>query len=120
MTPGRAWMPVSPAVLRAAAGTTLAARPSRKPALAQEHSATSRAAAGRIEPSRISLQGKVYLAIAMAPDGLTDEEGINRTGIPASTYRPRRVELVEANRVLDSGRTRLTRSRRAAVVWVAR
>ena len=113
-----AWSFVDPAVLRARHD---ALSPHQKPAMAQEHSATSRAAAGRIEPLRPNLQAVVLENLVAAGEwGQTDEEGINRTGIPASTYRPRRIELVEANRVLDSGRTRLTKSRRAAVVWVAR
>jgi hypothetical protein len=35
-----------------------------------------------------------------------------------STQRPRRIELCEAEAVIDSGLRRLTRSSRAAVVWV--
>jgi hypothetical protein len=90
-----------------------------KPALAQEHSPTSREAAARIEPKRGTLQTLVYLAInATGTSGLTDEEGIEATGLPASTYRPRRVELVEQSRIRDSHLTRLTKSRRRAVVWV--
>jgi hypothetical protein len=41
------------------------------------------------------------------------------TGIPPSTYRPRRVECVEFGLVRDSGLTRPTKSGRAAVVWIA-
>jgi len=50
--------------------------------------------------------------------GLTDEEGIDRTGLSPSTYRPRRVELWRANLAADSGRTRRVRSGKRAVVWV--
>jgi hypothetical protein len=100
---------VDPAVLRAR----------HKPALAQEHSVTSRAAAAKIEPRRGTLQTIVYLYIKSCSSGATDEEGMEATGIVASTYRPRRVELVEAGRIVDSGRTRKTRSGREAVVWVA-
>lgn len=35
----------------------------------------------------------------------------------ANTQRPRRRELELMGRIEDSGQTRLTRSRRAAVVW---
>lgn len=78
---------------------------------------TSKAAAKAIEPSIYTLRFKVREAIRASVDGLTDEEGIERTGIPASTYRPRRVECVEAGLVVDTGRTRATNSGRQAVVW---
>jgi hypothetical protein len=94
---------------------------SRKPALAQEHSETSKEAARRLDDGcgrRQALREAVYAAISAAPAGLTDEEGQTATGLEGSTYRPRRVELVEAGRVVDSKRTRLTRSGRRAVVWV--
>lgn len=85
---------------------------------AQRHSATSVAAADDIKPSANRLRAVVWAAIGGAADGLTDEEGIDLTGLPPSTYRPRRVEGVQAGRVADSGRTRPTRSGRKAVVWV--
>ena len=107
-----------------------------KPALAQEHSDTSREAAAKIEPHRGKMQTLVYQAIKSAGQtmvsdrdvfhanwngavvgGLSDEEGIAITGLSPSTYRPRRVELVEQNRVRDSGLRRRTRSNRRAVVW---
>lgn len=110
MTERAAFSYVSPAELRARHG---------KPALSQLHSETSNAAARAIEPSRGNLQTLVFLTIRGSSSGLTDEEGIEATGIPASTYRPRRVELMEQNRVVDSGRTRRTKSGRKAVVWEA-
>lgn len=63
--------------------------------------------------------------VAAGDRGLTDEEGIDLTGIPASTYRPRRVELcdgwqdIQGGFVRDSGSRRRTRSGRTAVVWQA-
>jgi hypothetical protein len=102
-----AWY-VDPKVLRAR----------HKPALAVESSLTSREAAARIEPRRNKLQVVVYLAIVTG-GGLTDEEGIEATGLPSSTYRPRRIELVESGRVVDTGRTRPTKSGRKAVIWRA-
>ena len=84
---------------------------------AQQHSDASRDAAAAIKPHAATLRLKVRDAILSAADGLTDEEGIDATGIPASTYRPRRVELVLAGRVADSGRTRPTKSGRKATVW---
>ena len=91
----------------------------RKPALAQEHSETSKDAARRIEPVRGTLREVVYSFLKDAgADGLTDEEGIAATKMPASTYRPRRVDLVEAGLVRDSGIRRATKSGRKAVALV--
>lgn len=89
-----------------------------KPALAQEHSETSKEAARRIEPVRGTLRERVYEAL-LTPGGLTDEEGIEATGIPASTYRPRRIELWEAQRVVKTPLTRYTKSGRSAAVYEA-
>ena len=52
-------------------------------------------------------------------EGLTDEEIQIDLGMPPSTQRPRRVELVNAGLVRDSGSVRKTRSGRNAVVWKA-
>lgn len=82
------------------------------------HSTTSRAAAEAIQPSAETLRGKV-LAYLRETGGATDEQGIEATGMGGSTWRPRRVELVVRGLVRDSGKTRLTRSGRKAVVWVA-
>ena len=87
---------------------------------AQQHSETSVAAAESIRPDTNRLRAVVLDAIRRAgADGLTDEEGIAATGIVASTYRQRRVECVQAGKVIDSGKTRKTASGRNAVVWVA-
>ena len=94
-------------------------RAMHKPALAQEHSTTSREAAARIEPTRGRLQLAVYLAVKGARDGLTAQEIEEATGLAGNTVRPRVVELVEQCRIHDSGRKRLTKSGRNAVVWVA-
>jgi hypothetical protein len=86
---------------------------------AQRHSPTSVEAANSIKPVLNELQTKVFAAFEyVAEEGLTDEEGISALSMPASTYRPRRVELVEAGLVRNSGRTRPTASGRKAVVWV--
>ena len=79
-------------------------------------SETSIAAAVSVEPSIASWQGKV-LALLREGDGLTDEEMQARLGLNPSTQRPRRIELVEAGLVRDSGQRRRTRSGRWAVVW---
>lgn len=88
------------------------------PGLARhDHPATSHAAAAAIAPVSGAQRQAVLTCIYAAGDGRTDEEGIADTGIAASAYRPRRVELVAAGLVRDSGRTRKTASGRAAVVW---
>lgn len=87
---------------------------------AQRHSATSLEAAAAIAPRTPSLRERVYMAIADSADGLTDEEIQRVTGIGPSTQRPRRVELLDAGMIRDSGRTRLTAGRRKATIWVAR
>ncbi len=80
------------------------------------YSQNSRAAAEAIRPDTGRLRLAVLGAIRDA-GGLTDEQGIDATGISPSTYRPRRIELVEAGKVKDSGEVRLTKSWRKAVVW---
>lgn len=85
---------------------------------AQRHSATSQAAAAGIEHRLNELETTVMDAISGATDGLTDNEGVDKTGLDGSTYRPRRVRLVELGLVADSGRSRKTESGRMATVWV--
>lgn len=81
---------------------------------------TSASAASAIAPVAGRLRKQVYEHLrACGEQGATDEEGIATLGLSPSTYRPRRVECVEAGLVRDSGTTRKTRSGRAAVVWVA-
>lgn len=55
---------------------------------------------------------------AAGAEGCTDEEIQDYLGLNPSSERPRRLELVEARRVVDSGRRRKTRSGRNAIVWV--
>lgn len=87
------------------------------PAARHDHPATSHAAAASVAPITGQQRQAVFEAIAAAAYGLTDEEGITATGISASAYRPRRVELVGAGVVKDSGQTRKTVSGRSAIVW---
>lgn len=82
---------------------------------------TSRSAAARIEGATHNLRGEVYAAIeAAGATGLTDEEGMDTTGIVPNTYRPRRRELEQARVVRPRAETRPTRSGRQALVWVIR
>lgn len=83
---------------------------------AQRHSHTSQAAAVAIAPDSSRLRAQVLAAIR-EHGGLTDNQGIYLTGLSPSTYRPRRIELVQRGLVVDSGETRLTDSGRKAVVW---
>jgi hypothetical protein len=88
---------------------------------AQRHSPTSVEAAKSVKERAQIARNKVYAALRHAGlDGLTDEELISVTGLSGNCARPRRIELVTAGMVRDSGRTRLTASRRRAVVWVAK
>ena len=86
---------------------------------AQAHSETSKAAARSIRPDASRLREAVYGALlAAGTTGLTDEEMQERIPMQPSTQRPRRIELIERGKVIASGRTRPTRSGRAATVWI--
>lgn len=80
------------------------------------HSATSKEAAASIAPKMREQHRQVWRALRDA-GGLTDEEGIAATGLPASTYRPRRIELCDAGFAEDSGHTKRGKSGRSATVW---
>lgn len=95
-------------------------RPLLPPAPGQRHSPTSMAAAKLIDGKRATLLSKLYYALlGLLPDGLTDEEGQELLNMSGNTYRPRRVELQEAGLVKGSDRTRKTKAKREAVIWVA-
>lgn len=49
----------------------------------------------------------------------TDEEIEAHTGLRGNTVRPRRLELLRALKIRDSGQTRVTSSGREAVIWEA-
>lgn len=76
---------------------------------------TSVDAARRIASQAPSLRLQVLALIHEAPR--TDEEIADCLGLNPSTARPRRIELVKAGLVRDSGMQRLTRANRWAVVW---
>lgn len=80
---------------------------------------TQRLAAVEAYPAIGTWRRRVLAAIERTGDrGATDEELQDQLELNPSTQRPRRVELVERGFVTDSGRRRLTRSGRLAVVWV--
>lgn len=81
-------------------------------------SATSKAAADRALPKAGTKRAMVLECIKRHPIGLTDEQIQWQLDMPANTQRPRRVELVKAGLVKDSGKTRLTEGGDLAVVWV--
>lgn len=86
----------------------------------QAHSPTSREAAVAIEPRSETLRRAVLEFIrSRGETGATDEECQEGLAMNPSTQRPRRIELQQAGLVHDSGRTRLTKSGRKAVVWVS-
>lgn len=81
---------------------------------------TSRKAAVAIRSKSATLRERVLLVIAnQGAYGCTDGEGCERSEINPSTWRPRRIELLEQGRIRDSGRTRATASGRQSTVWVA-
>jgi hypothetical protein len=82
-------------------------------------SETSCAAAQSIAGGIGRLQGLVLDALtALGDTGSTDDELEVGLGIKHQTVSARRRELVLKGLVRNSGRTRLTRSKRAATVWV--
>lgn len=83
------------------------------------HSTTSRAAAEKAEPKTKTQRQRVYGFLqSCLSAGATDEQIQDALALNPSTQRPRRVELVQAGKVKDSGRRAKTRSGRAAVLWI--
>ena len=83
------------------------------------HSDTSREAAeSGSHTARSTVRHRVHDFIDEQGDGgATDEEIIDAIGGNPSGIRPRRIELVQAGLVRDSGKRRATRSGRQAVIW---
>lgn len=85
----------------------------------QRHSATSKAAATSIEPKAGTKRAKVLEYIrSCSAQGATDEEMQQCIPMSPNTQRPRRVELLKAKLIKDSGITRKTMGGDEAVVWV--
>lgn len=83
----------------------------------QRHSATSRAAANAITDRVTPLQQRV-LAYIKNCGGATDGEIAAGLNMNPSTARPRRIELVTAGRVVDSGLRRASAgSHIGSTVW---
>jgi len=81
------------------------------------HSQTSQDASKIPAPTLQSRRKDVLEAIAKFPNGLTDLEISEVTGIDGSSARPRRVELLEDG-LIESAGTRKARSGRQATVWI--
>jgi hypothetical protein len=83
-------------------------------------SATSAAAADSLGPATLNaMQRRVYEFIKWrGAAGATDEEIQIEIQMPASTQRPRRVELARKGLIVESG-TRRTTSGRMAGIWRA-
>lgn len=80
-------------------------------------STTSRRAAEEASQWQVTHRRKVHDLLYLYPLGLTDEQIARYTGLKENTVRPRRLELVEAEAVVDTGRTRATESGMEATVW---
>ena len=83
----------------------------------QAHSETSREAGEQAKPIAAKLREQVYEFLRSNTCGCTDEEIQIGLGMNPNTQRPRRIELVRAGLVRDSGIKRKTNSGRDAVVW---
>ena len=70
-----------------------------------------------IKPCAATLREKAFDAIKAHPQGITDEAGSTFSGMNPNTWRPRRLELEKAGRIVAAG-TAKTRSGRKAVTWV--
>jgi len=85
------------------------------------HRQTSKEAYLRVLPGAANLRAAVYSYIVrQGISGATDEEICDALDMGGSTERPRRIELVEGDLVVETDRRRYTKSGRLAIVWVAR
>jgi hypothetical protein len=84
-------------------------------------SATSEAAAKAKAPTAVTDEQRVLTVIAVSAfDGATDDEIERTLGMLHQNASARRRGLVLKGLVVDSGRTRKTRSGRSATVWIAK
>ncbi len=82
---------------------------------AQRHSPTSMEAAAQIKKAIGPLHKRILAHLKNIPS--TDEEMMSALEMNGNTQRPRRRELELMGRVVDSGKTRRTKSGREAVIW---
>jgi len=87
--------------------------------IAHSNDTTSKAAAESIAAHVPTLQEKVFDEIeGWGAYGATDDEIEVSLELTHQTASARRRELVKAGKVIDSGRTRKTRSGCQAIVWI--
>ena len=89
------------------------------PAVGRNDPDTSHAAAAAIAPVTGKIRQEVYAyAVERGPDGFIDDELEEAFPDAAySSYRKRRGELVEAGRIVDTGKRRPNPRGRQCVVW---
>lgn len=89
------------------------------PPVRHDHPETSYMAADAIAPVTGKLRRAVYaFAVERGSYGFTDAEMFDQWPAKSeNSLRPRRIELVEAGWVKDSGRRRLNTRGRSCVVW---
>lgn len=80
---------------------------------------TSTAAYERALENSVATRAQVWALLRSIELGLTDEQQQTILGMSANTQRPRRLELVEAGLVKDSGQRRKTSKGNDAIVWKA-
>lgn len=85
----------------------------------RDASDTSREAAFRIKPVSGPQRILVYKTLLAHPEGLTDQEIIEKTGMRQQSENPRRGELVKDGWVIPTAKRRLTESGCKAIVWKA-
>jgi hypothetical protein len=78
---------------------------------------TSRRAAVTVAPKTGTQRHRVLTVLAASVDGLTDSQIQAYLNLYESSERPRRVELVAAGLVADSGRRRCYGGHGEAIVW---
>ena len=84
----------------------------------QKHSVTSFDAATAIKPDAGTLREQVFQFLSgRGSVGATDLEMQELIPMNPSTQRPRRIELLNAERIVDTGEKRKTPSGRNATVW---
>ena len=87
----------------------------RRPKARQRpHAATSQAAYGGLSHARVQeLYERLLDALRELGEATRDELSV-RTGVPINVVTPRVRELLDAGRIVETGRTRLTRAGREA------
>lgn len=72
----------------------------------------------RMKPRAATVRARVLkFLVERGMTGATDQEVQQALGLSSQSEGPRRIELMRAGHVVDSGQRRRTRSGRAAIVW---